>query len=105
MINEPLAINIVEEGLTVDWGGGHLSIFGHRMLRGECRCAKCINEWTGQRILDVKALPHDIHALDYIELGRYAIQILWSDAHETGIYSFELLKSLCNCALCDAKRP
>ena len=105
MIKEPMAIEICEEGLVVDWDEGHRSLYPHRMLRGECRCAVCVNEWTGQRILDVSAIPEDIQALDFLELGRYAVQILWSDAHETGIYSFELLRSLCRCAQCLAKGP
>ncbi len=100
MIKEPKSIQITEEGLAVDWDGRHLSLYPHRVLRKECRCASCIDEWTGRRTLDVSTIPEDIQALDFIELGRYAIQILWSDAHETGIYSYELLGSLCRCERC-----
>ena len=37
-------------------------------------------------------------------VGRYAIRILWSDGHNTGIYSYELLRSLCPCAECAARQ-
>jgi len=30
-------------------------------------------------------------------IGRYAINIQWSDGHNTGIYTFELLRKLCPC--------
>jgi DUF971 family protein len=35
-------------------------------------------------------------------VGRYAIQIDWSDGHTTGIYPFDRLRSLCPCPLCSA---
>ncbi|MFQ5933206.1 MAG: DUF971 domain-containing protein [Dehalococcoidia bacterium] len=104
MIVEPKSIEITPEGLAVDWDGEHRSVLPHKLLREECRCANCVDEWSGKRILDVSKIPEEIQALDFIEVGRYAIQILWSDAHETGIYSFELLKSLCSCERCVAER-
>jgi DUF971 family protein len=30
-------------------------------------------------------------------VGRYALQIFWSDGHSTGIYAFDYLRSLCPC--------
>ncbi|MFQ5872643.1 MAG: DUF971 domain-containing protein [Dehalococcoidia bacterium] len=105
MATEPKSIEITENGLAVDWDGQHRSLFPYKTLRGECRCAHCVDEWSGRRILDVSKVPDDIQALDFIEVGRYAIQILWSDAHETGIYSFDLLASLCGCDRCLGKKP
>ena len=37
---------------------------------------------------------------DWIDVGKYAIQILWSDGHSEGIYPFEMLLSLCPCKVC-----
>ncbi len=104
MIKEPKSIEITEKGLAIDWDGQHHSIYPFKRLRGECRCAHCVDEWTGKRILDSSGIPEDIEALDFMEIGRYAIQVLWSDAHETGIYSFELLSSLCECDRCIEER-
>jgi DUF971 family protein len=100
MISEPKAIEVTESGLSIDWDDEHSSLYPFRALRGECRCANCIDEWSGRRILDTDSIPLDIQIVDFIEVGRYAIQILWSDAHETGIYSFELLVSICKCDRC-----
>ena len=100
MVSEPKAIQITENGLLIDWDDEHSSLYPFKALRGECRCANCIDEWSGRRILDTGSIPVDIQIVDFIEVGRYAIQILWSDAHETGIYSFELLGSLCRCDRC-----
>jgi len=33
-------------------------------------------------------------------VGNYAIQIQFSDAHATGIYSFDCLRELCPCEEC-----
>jgi DUF971 family protein len=36
-------------------------------------------------------------------VGRYALQLFWRDGHDTGIYSFELLRSLCECSECSPR--
>ena len=51
---------------------------------------------TGQRKVAVADVPPDVEALDYMTVGRYALQFLWSDAHQTGIYPYDLLRRLCN---------
>ena len=33
-------------------------------------------------------------------LGHYAYKITWSDGHDTGIYTCEALRDLCQCELC-----
>jgi DUF971 family protein len=33
-------------------------------------------------------------------VGNYALQFVWSDGHETGIYTFEYLRKLCPCSQC-----
>jgi len=41
-----------------------------------------------------KDVPEDVVAIDWMNIGRYAVQFLWSDAHETGIYPFKYLGEL-----------
>jgi DUF971 family protein len=38
--------------------------------------------------------------LDVEPVGHYAIRILWSDGHSTGIYSFEHFRKICPCPAC-----
>jgi len=38
-------------------------------------------------------------------VGRYALSIEWSDRHDTGIYSYDTLRSLCPCADCQPQQP
>lgn len=51
---------------------------------------------TGKKLLNVQTIQDDIIAVDFLEVGKYAIQILWSDGHQTGIYPFDYLIQLSN---------
>jgi ATP-binding protein involved in chromosome partitioning len=82
------------ETLAIDWADGHKSIYPVRALRLACSCAECVDEWTGENRLDSASIPSDVHPLQIEGVGRYAIQIHWSDGHATGIYSFERLREL-----------
>ncbi len=35
-------------------------------------------------------------------VGNYALRIAWNDGHNTGIYSYDHLRSICPCAACQA---
>lgn len=80
--------------LAVDWDDGRSSLLPFTFLRARCPCAGCVDEWTGQRTLDPKTIPADVKPWNLGEVGRYALQIEWSDGHTTGIYSWELLRRL-----------
>ena len=61
-----------------------------------------MEEWSNRKLLDPASVPADLHAEDYLMVGRYAVQFLWSDAHFTGIYPFDTLRKLCPCDECRA---
>ena len=93
-------IKVGEEGLDLEWNDGHISPYDSKYLRINCACAECVEEWTNRKLLDVVSVPADLRAEDYLMVGRYAVQFLWSDAHYTGIYPFEALRALCQCDEC-----
>ena len=95
-------IELVENSVTVEWSDGHLSSYDAKYLRINCGCAECVEEWSKRAILDPATVAADIRAEDYLMVGRYAVQFLWSDAHFTGIYPFEVLRMLCQCEECKA---
>ena len=33
-------------------------------------------------------------------VGQYGIQLIWGDGHNTGIYTFNYLRRLCDCNVC-----
>ena len=68
--------------------------FPFRQLRASCECAQCVNEWTGERILEPATIPADI-AIESMELvGAYAIRVRWSDGHDSGLFTWERLREL-----------
>jgi DUF971 family protein len=103
MVTKAKAVELREQGLFIQWEDGHQSLYPYKGLRSQCRCAHCVDERSGKRLLNVAAIPDDIRALDWLEVGNYALQFLWTDAHSTGIYTFEHLRQLCPCPACAAK--
>jgi DUF971 family protein len=90
----PSEIALDKGVLAVAWSDGHRTRFPLRLLRERCPCAGCVDEWTGKRTVDPQTIPADIRPLEMTPVGRYAVQIGWSDGHSTGIYSWDLLLKL-----------
>jgi len=80
--------------LAIRWGDGVESRFAVRDLRLACRCAHCVDEWTGENRLDPETVPADVEPTQIEAVGRYAIQFRWSDGHDSGIYAFDRLREL-----------
>ena len=91
---EPRKLEIVDDGLHIVWGDGVESLLPHRYVRGNCGCAQCVDEITHMRHVGVDDVPSDIKIEDYLEIGNYAVGLLFSDLHDTGIFPFRLLRSL-----------
>jgi ATP-binding protein involved in chromosome partitioning len=100
-LTEPEHVELDESGkLQIRWPDGHESIYTPYHLRVNCHCAACIDEDTGLKTLDPAHVPLDINITDIKPVGRYAIAILFSDGHNTGIYTFKRLRALCECEEC-----
>ena len=80
--------------LGIAWADGAESLLDVRELRLSCGCAHCVDEWTGAGRLDPGAVPADVYPVKIAGVGRYAIQIEWSDGHGSGIYPFRRLREL-----------
>ena len=103
----PLPLEIVglnRPDVTLVWEDEHVSVYPARDLRLRCRCAGCIEEMTGQPLLDPAKVPPDVVAVAITLVGQYAIAIRWSDGHDTGIYNFADLRQNCPCAECANRR-
>jgi DUF971 family protein len=86
--------------LEIVWSDRHVSRYPVAYLRRACRCASCIDEWTGERLLEPGKVSEDVKPVLIEPVGRYAIHIAWSDGHTSGIYSFEHLRAICPCSQC-----
>jgi DUF971 family protein len=80
--------------LELTWPGGRVDRLPYRYLRGECPCASCRNEWTGERILDPAEVAEDIRLEGMTPVGSYAVQLAWSDGHSSGLYTWDALDRL-----------
>lgn len=80
--------------LEIDWKDGHTSAYDVRHLRLACRCARCVEELTGRPLLVEENVPADVRPVRITPVGRYAVQIAWTDHHDSGIYTFEYLREL-----------
>lgn len=98
----PVEIGPTEDAsaLRIRWADGHESVYLPRYLRLLCPCAGCVEEMSGRRLLSPDAVPADVYPLAIHYVGRYALQFQWSDGHDTGIYSYELLRRVCPCEAC-----
>lgn len=80
--------------LEILWTDGLPSKYECYELRAACTCALCIDEWTGEVMVDKKEVSLDIYPLQIKRIGNYALQFEWSDGHKTGIYTLEHLREM-----------
>ena len=95
MMIEPT--QIIEESdaaVSIKWSDESETMFTAPQLRRNCPCAACINEWTGDKILDDATVADDLTFSSIAIVGRYALNFIFSDGHDTGIFSFKFLKEL-----------
>ena len=83
-----------ERKLELHWDDGSVDRLPYKYIRGECPCASCIEEWSGRRILDLNTVPDDVHPTDISIVGNYALKIVWSDGHSTGLYTWDHLGNI-----------
>ena len=106
-MDEALKINKVGlygEKILIRWSDSHESTYSAKSIRISCQCAECVEEWSKRQILDPASVPSDLKAEDHLMIGNYAIQFLWSDAHFTGIFPFNVLREMCPCSTCSSQR-
>lgn len=83
-----------ESKLRILWKDGVASEFVPRYLRQLCPCAGCVDEMTGVRTLAPEAVAEGVYPTAIHYVGRYALQLVWSDGHDTGFYTFEYLREI-----------
>jgi DUF971 family protein len=86
--------------VVITWDDGHSSTFPLDYLRSWCPCASCQGHDPVHKYLDLTG-----QQMTHIEaVGNYALAPTWDDAHNTGIYSFRLLRQLCPCDACGGEK-
>ena len=79
-----------ERILRVLWDDDAMCDYPFSYLRGWCPCAVCQGHGGERRFVEVE----DPQLVSIDMVGNYAVNPTWADGHETGIYTFEYLRSL-----------
>jgi DUF971 family protein len=95
---KPLDIQQVGNELAVKWDNGEENFIRLEKLRGDCPCAGCKGETDIMGTLYKNpSQPLTAKAFELVKfstVGGYAIQPVWADGHNTGIYSFDYLRQV-----------
>jgi DUF971 family protein len=86
---------VVGEELAVRFMDGTEMYFPLPYLRANCPCAACLqkrDDLAAAGFAMDNAASTPLSAVDVV--GGYAVRLVWSDGHGSGIYSFELLRKL-----------
>jgi DUF971 family protein len=84
----------LERRLLIAWNDGREGRLPYLQLRAACMCARCVDEITGERIVDVAGIDPEIVITEMQLVGNYALKIRWSDGHDTGLYTWAHLREL-----------
>ena len=89
----------INDLMLLKWEDGFESYIKLKILREKCPCANCEGEkdvfgniYKGEP----KLMNKTSFLLNGIQpVGYYALRPYWQDGHHSGIYSFEMLRTLC----------
>lgn len=97
----PTKLELVgDDQLLIGWSDGQQRRYSFRELRDACPCATCREKRNAPPAAPVlfpiisaaETLPLKIEGMKPV--GNYAYSIAFSDGHDTGIFTFEFLRSL-----------
>jgi len=95
----PTQIKKTQDGkLIVNWNDNRIDEITLTKLRDMCPCADC----KGESVILNNYIPikspfkaagfYEINKIESV--GNYAIQIHWKDGHNSGIYSWDVLRQI-----------
>jgi DUF971 family protein len=96
---QPSQLKLIDpERLQIAWSDGQVRLYRVSDLRAQCPCATCRERRTAPPppanelpvLSAAETQPLRITAMH--PTGRYAYSIHFSDGHDTGIYTLELLR-------------
>lgn len=87
--------------LEITWSDDAICVYPLSHLREACPCVECrgghqnmgLHNAPDNILMLTPARSYDIERIETV--GNYAIQPVWDDGHDTGIYTWEYLKHIC----------
>ena len=91
--------------MMIAWQDGHASAYQLAALRPLCPCAYCSGEMGRPGAVDATTTftRQQTTLREIRPVGRYALQPVWGDGHDTGFFTLARLRMLCPCAACQAR--
>jgi|KBSSwiStaDraftv2_1062776.scaffolds.fasta_scaffold417287_2 DUF971 family protein len=92
----PEALDLTDDDsvLQIKWADGHTGRHRLDVLRSLCPCAQCQGHHPSQSLNLTPEQFTNIRITDLAAVGSYAYTIVWSDGHNTGIYTLAFLREL-----------
>lgn len=81
---------------TIEWADGKMCDYRLSELQKRCNCARCVDEKTGERLVDPSLIPQDLTAKRIYNVGRYALKVEFVSGCSRGIYPYNWLKQWCS---------
>lgn len=97
---QPSELSLVApDQLQIVWSDGQVRQYTIRELRDNCPCATCLEKRTADEPAGLLPIlsPAETQPLRITKMqpiGHYAYGIEFSDGHDTGIYTLDLLRGL-----------
>jgi len=93
-----LDCQVVGTELAIKWDDGEETFVPLEKLRRNCPCAGCQGERDVMGNLyrgpEIPLTAASFQLLQVVPVGGYALQMKWADGHNTGLFSYELLRGL-----------
>lgn len=79
---------------VVTWDDGQVSEYEWEPMRRACPCAYCSGEGGRRGMVDANTAFTDQQTTlkEVYPVGRYGLSPQWGDGHDTGIYTFKMLR-------------
>ena len=92
----PLDVQSIGNELAIKWDDGAESYIPFSVLRRSCPCAGCKGEMdilgNVYKNPDRPLAPNAFDLVRITRVGGYALQPVWADGHDSGIFSFDYLR-------------
>ena len=94
----PIELQPIGQDLAIKWEDGSESFVNLEKLRRACPCAGCKGERDIMGNLykgpDQPLTPRAFELRNIVLVGSYAVQPVWADGHNTGLYPFDYLRQV-----------
>ena len=97
----PLSMKFVDDRhLQIDWNDGQSRVYSFQALRDACPCATCREKRSAggqpdQLLPVLKPGEENANRVTGMRpIGHYAYAIVFADGHDSGIYTYDLLREL-----------